>query len=46
VLALAVLAQADLMVSGDAGLIVLGANTGIPIDAPGQALSLVGIGRT
>jgi putative PIN family toxin of toxin-antitoxin system len=42
VLALAVATQADLIVSGDADLLVLGAHKGIPIVTPVQAVSIVG----
>jgi putative PIN family toxin of toxin-antitoxin system len=42
VLALAVAAQPDLIVSGDADLLVLGALAGIPIVNPGRALVIVG----
>jgi putative PIN family toxin of toxin-antitoxin system len=42
VLALAVAAQADLIVSGDADLLVLGAHAGIPIVSPIDALAIIG----
>jgi len=41
VLALAVAAQADLVVSGDADLLDLGAYSGIRIVAPAQSLSII-----
>jgi putative PIN family toxin of toxin-antitoxin system len=42
VLALAGAAQADLIVSGDGDLLVLGAYAGIRIVSPGQALAITG----
>jgi uncharacterized protein len=42
VLALAVAARADFVVSGDNDLLVLGAHGGIPIVTPSQALDIVG----
>lgn len=42
VLALAVAAQVDLIVTGDADLLVLGAYAGIPIVTPNQAIALLG----
>ena len=42
VLALAVAARVDLVVSGDADLLILGAHAGIPIVTPAQALDIVG----
>ena len=42
VLALAVAAQADLIVSGDADLLVLGVYAGIPIVSPADALAIAG----
>jgi uncharacterized protein len=42
VLALAVAARVDLVVSGDADLLVLGAHAGIPIVTPARALDIVG----
>jgi predicted nucleic acid-binding protein len=42
ILALAVAAQADFMVSGDADLLVLGVHDGIPIVGPAQALATSG----
>ena len=44
VLALAVAAQADLIVSGDQDLLALGAHAGIAIVTPAQALALIGAG--
>ncbi len=41
VLALAVAAQVDVIVSGDADLLVLGAYAGIPIISPAQALAML-----
>jgi putative PIN family toxin of toxin-antitoxin system len=41
VLALAAAAKADLIVSGDADLLVLDTHAGIPIRTPAQALSLI-----
>jgi putative PIN family toxin of toxin-antitoxin system len=40
VLALAAASQADLVISGDADLLTLGARAGIPIVAPAEALAL------
>jgi len=42
VLALAVAAQPDLIISGDDDLLVLGAHAGIPIVSPRRALAIVG----
>lgn len=42
VLALAVAAQPDLIVSGDADLLVLGTHAGIPIVTPAEALARIG----
>jgi putative PIN family toxin of toxin-antitoxin system len=41
ILALAVAAQADLIVSGDTDLLVLGGHAGIPILSPAQVLAIV-----
>jgi putative PIN family toxin of toxin-antitoxin system len=46
VLALAVAAQADLIVSGDTDLLVLGGYGGIPILSPGQMLAIVAGGSS
>jgi putative PIN family toxin of toxin-antitoxin system len=43
VLALALFAQAELIVSGDADLLALGSYQGIPIVSPTQALRLIGV---
>lgn len=42
VLALAAAARADLIVSGDADLLVLLSHAGVPIVTPAQALALIG----
>jgi len=42
VLALAVAAQADLIVSGDADLLVLASHAGIPIVSAIDALAIIG----
>jgi predicted nucleic acid-binding protein len=42
VLALAVAARVDFVVSGDNDLLVLGAHGGIPIVTPSHALDIVG----
>jgi putative PIN family toxin of toxin-antitoxin system len=42
VLALAAAAQVDLIISGDADLLVLGTHVGIPIVGPYRALAIVG----
>ena len=44
VLALAVCAQVDLIVSGDEDLLSLGSYRDIPIVSPAQALRLIGVG--
>jgi uncharacterized protein len=44
VLALAVVARADLIISGDQDLLVLGAYAGIPIVTPAEAISLISNG--
>jgi len=46
VLALAVAAQVDLIVSGDQDLLTLGAYAGIAIVTPAQALELIGAGMS
>jgi putative PIN family toxin of toxin-antitoxin system len=46
VLALAVASQADLIISGDADLLVLGVYAGIPIVAPARALEIGSVART
>jgi putative PIN family toxin of toxin-antitoxin system len=42
VLALAVAAQPDLIISGDADLLTLGSHAGIPIVTPAEALARLG----
>jgi predicted nucleic acid-binding protein len=45
VIAAAIAAQADLIVSGDRHLLTLGAHAGIPIVTPAQALAIIAAAR-